>query len=84
MYPDAFDDFDDIFKNDRGSQSFYDELQKGIQSEDEKLVQRQAFAGMLWSKQFYYYDVHQWLKGDPANLRHLHHERTAAIMNGHI
>ncbi|WP_460504080.1 MGH1-like glycoside hydrolase domain-containing protein, partial [Hymenobacter agri] len=29
-------------------------------------VQRQAFAGMLWSKQFYYYDVNQWLDGDPA------------------
>ncbi|WP_460499994.1 MGH1-like glycoside hydrolase domain-containing protein, partial [Hymenobacter agri] len=28
--------------------------------------QRQAFAGMLWSKQFYYYDVPQWLAGDPA------------------
>lgn len=30
------------------------------------MVQRQAFAGMLWSKQFYYYDVEQWLAGDPA------------------
>ena len=40
-------------------------LQAGIETDDEKLVQRQAFAGMLWSKQFYYYDVEQWLKGDP-------------------
>nr|WP_311136565.1 hypothetical protein [Hymenobacter cellulosilyticus] len=31
-------------------------------------MQRQAFAGMLWSKQFYYYDVTQWLDGDPAVL----------------
>jgi hypothetical protein len=29
-------------------------------------VQRQAFAGMLWSKQFYHYDVSRWLRGDPA------------------
>ena len=29
-------------------------------------MQRQAFAGLLWSKQFYHYDVHHWLKGDPA------------------
>jgi hypothetical protein len=29
-------------------------------------VQRQAFAGLLWSKQFYHYDVEQWLTGDPA------------------
>ena len=28
-------------------------------------VQRQAFAGMIWSKQFYYFDVRQWLNGDP-------------------
>lgn len=29
-------------------------------------VQRQAFASPVWSKQFFYYDVRQWLKGDPA------------------
>ncbi len=34
--------------------------------EDARNVQRQAFAGMLWSKQFYHYDVRTWLKGDPA------------------
>jgi hypothetical protein len=35
-------------------------------SEDERRIQRQAFAGMLWSKQFYYYEILQWLDGDPA------------------
>ena len=35
-------------------------------SDDEKLVQRQAFAGLLWSKQFYHYDVRKWLHGDPG------------------
>ena len=35
-------------------------------SEDGRRVQRQAFAGLLWSKQFYYYVVQQWLDGDPA------------------
>ena len=35
-------------------------------SEDARAVQRQAFAGLLWSKQFYYYDVDMWLRGDPA------------------
>jgi hypothetical protein len=29
-------------------------------------VQRQAFAGLLWSKQFFHYDVDQWLRGDPG------------------
>jgi hypothetical protein len=35
-------------------------------SDDERLVQRQAIAGLLWSKQFYHYDVRRWLEGDPA------------------
>ena len=63
----AFKDFDRIFE-DRLNEAneFYDDLQKEIKSDDEKSVQRQAFAGMLWSKQFYYYDVEQWLNGDPA------------------
>ena len=34
--------------------------------QDAKRVQRQAFAGLLWSKQFYHYVVEQWLEGDPA------------------
>ncbi len=33
---------------------------------DERRVQRQAFAGLIWSKQFYHYDVPQWLDGDPG------------------
>jgi hypothetical protein len=35
-------------------------------TEDQRLVQRQALAGLLWSKQFYYYEVEEWLDGDPA------------------
>jgi mannosylglycerate hydrolase MGH1-like protein len=35
-------------------------------SADAKNVYRQAFAGLMWSKQFYHYDVRQWLDGDPA------------------
>src|SRR5207248_10151296 len=34
--------------------------------EDARMVQRQALAGMLWSKQFYNYDVNRWLQGDPT------------------
>jgi hypothetical protein len=34
---------------------------------DEALVMRQAFGGMLWSKQFYHYDVDRWLTGDPGH-----------------
>jgi hypothetical protein len=35
-------------------------------SEDERNIQRQAFAGLLWSKQYYHYVVHDWLNGDPG------------------
>ena len=36
------------------------------QANDAQAIQRQAFAGLLWSKQFYTYDVEKWLRGDPA------------------
>ncbi len=45
---------------------FYHRISPYPISEDQRNVQRQAFAGMLWSKQFYYYVVEDWLKGDPA------------------
>jgi hypothetical protein len=45
---------------------FYDALAPADLSSDARLVQRQAFAGLLWSKQFYHYDISRWLKGDPA------------------
>ena len=44
--------------------AFYANIQPAQATPDEKLVQRQAFAGMLWSKQYYYYDVSRWLAGD--------------------
>jgi len=48
---------------------FYAELTPAPTSPDEALVMRQAFAGMLWSKQLYYYDVARWLDGDPTQPR---------------
>lgn len=45
---------------------FYDSLAPSDLSEDARLVQRQAFAGLLWSKQFYHYNLARWLKGDPG------------------
>ena len=62
---DAFADFDAVFASRIAeADAFYAELQAGIVSADARLVQRQALAGMLWSKQFYYYDVARWLDGD--------------------
>jgi hypothetical protein len=41
-------------------------LQADIADADARMVQRQAFAGMVWSKQFYHIDVPLWLRGDPG------------------
>ncbi|MEJ2168863.1 MAG: hypothetical protein P8X90_25385 [Desulfobacterales bacterium] len=46
--------------------AFYDRICPFPLTEDMRRVQRQAFAGMLWSKQYYYYVVYDWLKGDAA------------------
>lgn len=62
-----FADFDNIFQTRLAeADEFYSDLQTTIKSEDEKMVQRQALAGMLWNKQFYSYKVQQWMDGDPA------------------
>ncbi|WBV59685.1 glucosidase [Chryseobacterium camelliae] len=61
-----FDQFDQIFAQrlDEANE-FYNEIQSDVVDNDEKNVQRQAFAGLLWNKQFYHYNVGKWLKGDP-------------------
>ncbi len=46
--------------------TFYADLTPPGTTSDEALVMRQAFAGMLWSKQLYAYDVSRWLDGDPT------------------
>jgi hypothetical protein len=46
--------------------AFYQDLQKDTQDEENRMIQRQALGGMLWSKQFYYYDLDVWLRGDPG------------------
>jgi len=43
--------------------AFYDSRHRQNCGEEEKNVQRQAWAGLLWSKQFYNYDVNEWLNG---------------------
>jgi hypothetical protein len=62
-----FGDFDAIVAlRQREADEFYGDLQRELPDAERRNVQRQAFAGLLWSKQFYYYDVPQWLQGDPA------------------
>ncbi len=46
---------------------FYDEIHPAHATEDERLVQRQALAGLLWTKQRYIFDVNLWHRGDDPN-----------------
>ena len=58
----GFGDFDKVFAARLGeADEFYDRITPKNLSEDEKRVHRQALAGMLWSKQFYYFDLDKWL-----------------------
>jgi hypothetical protein len=62
----GFDDFAVILQQRRlDADEFYAAVQHRLPDVEARRVQRQAFAGMLWSKQYYYYDVRQWLRGDP-------------------
>lgn len=59
--------FEMLFEKRKGeADAFYETLAPEWASPDLRQVQRQAFAGLLWSKQFYHYVVEEWLQGDPA------------------
>jgi hypothetical protein len=60
--------FDALFaKRKQEADEFYASRIPKELSEDARNVMRQSLAGMLWSKQFYHYDVRTWLEGDPAS-----------------
>ncbi len=64
---DFLSDFESIFKERiREADDFYNDIQKNLADKERKDIQRQAFAGMLWNKQFYQFDISRWLSGDPA------------------
>ena len=59
-------DFDAILGRRRAeADEFHAALQRGVDDPEMRLVHRQAIAGMLWTKQFYYFDIPEWLDGDP-------------------
>jgi hypothetical protein len=59
--------FDRVMADRRAeADEFYAELTPSEATADEAMVMRQAFSGMLWSKQLFYYDVARWLDGDPT------------------
>ncbi|WP_019501170.1 MGH1-like glycoside hydrolase domain-containing protein [Pseudanabaena sp. PCC 6802] len=62
-------EFDRIMRaRQQEANEFYQRISPSSLSEDIQNVQRQAFAGMLWSKQYYNFCVDAWLKGDPGSL----------------
>ena len=62
-----FANFADLFaRRRREADEFYATLQHDLKDDDARLVQRQAFAGMIWSKQFFHCDIQEWLDGDPT------------------
>jgi Glycosyl hydrolase family 63 C-terminal domain len=64
------EEFSNIFdRRIQEADEFYHRITPQNLSEDERQVQRQAFAGMLWNKQFYLYVVADWLKGDPVGIK---------------
>ena len=68
--PHPFADFNTIFdQRVVENNEFYATKQKEAATEDEKNVQRQAWAGLFWNKQFYSYDVNRWLKGDAGQQK---------------
>lgn len=65
---DAFANFDPIVGSRLAdANEFYDRITPAKFSEDERRVHRQALAGMLWSKQFYYFDLDKWLSEHAAH-----------------
>jgi hypothetical protein len=62
----GFTDFDTAMKKRRTeADEFYNALLQDSADAEHRKVQRQALAGMLWTKQFYYIDTRRWLEGDP-------------------
>ncbi len=89
-----FADFEGVFAaRQHEADAFYTALAPPEMDDDQRRVQRQALAGMLWSKQFYHYVVDRWLKGDlvqppppPQRLtgrnrewQHLYNERVMSM-----
>jgi len=75
--PQPLDKLDELVQLRRSeADEFYEVLHPEKASADERLIQRQALAGLIWSKQIYLYDVQQWRDGDnPKWPPHRNHAR---------
>ncbi|MEM1083837.1 MAG: glucosidase [Verrucomicrobiota bacterium] len=64
----GLDQFDESFAECIAeADDFYGTIIPEDSTPEEKLIFRQGYAGLLWTKQFYYYIIEDWLKGDPIN-----------------
>ena len=85
---------DGVFATRRAeADQFFAALAPPALSDEHRAIQRQAIAGLIWSKQFYHYIVEQWLEGDPGQplppperlagrnvaWRHLYNERIMSM-----
>jgi len=89
--PDPFGPFDKIFAGRLAeADEFHNRITPGSLSEDERRVHRQALAGMLWTKQYYYFDLDKWLdahKAHPllgASHRHVRNAEWFHMLNNDI
>jgi hypothetical protein len=74
---DAFGGFEQAFKNRiADADEFYERITPKSLNEDERRVHRQALAGMLWTKQYYYFDLEEWL------LEHKNHPLLDSVRSG--
>ncbi len=93
-HSDPFADFEEIFRKRLAeADEFYGALAAPSLSAEHRQIQRQALAGLLWTKQFYHFIVEHWLEGDPsqppppnerklgrnAQWRHLYNERIMSM-----
>jgi Glycosyl hydrolase family 63 C-terminal domain len=93
-FSNPFSNFDSIFNARKAeADEFYVQLAPPSLPEEHRAIQRQAFAGLLWNKQFYHYIVEQWLEGDPgqplppnerqfgrnSEWRHVYNERVMSM-----
>ncbi|GAC1438209.1 MAG: glucosidase [Sediminibacterium sp.] len=73
--------FTDIFEQrKKEAEDFYNETLPAGLSNDLKNIQRQAIAGLLWSKQYYYYDIERWLT-EPDGIAHVSRQRSRGRNN---
>ncbi len=86
-----FDKFEEAFAARLGdANEFYDRITPNSLTEDERRVHRQALAGMLWTKQFYYFDLNRWLEeheGHPlinTNPRNVRNSEWFHMLNSDI